>query len=242
MMAARLEYGNQPLERLEQSIAILKGGKKPANADPEQVADTLFIPGLTAKPWHDPQNFEWVPAMEASFEKIKNELLSLLEKEVDFNPYQHPYTKEIGWKGWGTYSLYRTNKWDQEHVDLCPATVNAIRHTPHGLRECMFTKLHPGSHITPHSGGSNVVLTCHLGLIIPSGCQIRVATETRGWQEGKCLIFDDSYMHEVWHRGDETRMVLLWDIWHPDLTTIEVSVLKLIFPIIDKFLENSAKV
>jgi len=87
-----------------------------------------------------------------------------------------------------------------------------------------------------------VVLTCHLGLIIPSGCEIRVDNEIRTWQESKCLIFDDSYMHEVWHRGNEIRTVLLWDIWHPDLTDIEKSILTMIFPIIDKYLENIAKV
>ena len=242
MSDALIKYGSEALERLQQSIAIFKGGKKPAGADPRQVADNLFIPGLCAKPWHNPEDFKWVPTMEGSFDVIRKELLALLKTEVEFNPYQHPYTKELGWNGWGTYSLYRTNTWDEERCQLCPETVKAIGQTPHGLRECMFTKLHPGSHITPHSGGSNVVLTCHLGLVIPSGCEIRVDEETRGWEEGKCLIFDDSYMHEVWHKGTETRMVLLWDIWHPDLTEIEVDVLKMIFPIIDKYLENSAKV
>ena len=212
MSDALIKYGSEALERLQQSIAIFKGGKKPAGADPRQVADNLFIPGLCAKPWHNPEDFKWVPTMEGSFDVIRKELLALLKTEVEFNPYQHPYTKELGWNGWGTYSLYRTNTWDEERCQLCPETVKAIGQTPHGLRECMFTKLHPGSHITPHSGGSNVV------------------------------IFDDSYMHEVWHKGTETRMVLLWDIWHPDLTEIEVDVLKMIFPIIDKYLENSAKV
>jgi len=37
------------------------------------------------------------------------------------------------------------------------------------------------------------------------------------WEEGKALVFDDSYEHEVWNRTDEDRVVLLWDVWHPDL-------------------------
>lgn len=242
MKEIRNRYSAKDLERVEQSILILKGADKPVDADPRQVATMLYFPGIAAKPWHDPNDFKWVPAMEASFAKIKSELLGLLENDAVFNPYQHPYTKEIGWKGWNTYSLYRINKWDEEHCKLCPETVKAINNAPHGLRECMFTKLQPHSHISPHSGGSNAVLTCHLGLIIPNGCEIRVDTETRGWTEGKCLIFDDSYMHEVWHRGEETRMVLLWDIWHPDLTEIEKKVLEHIFPTLDKYLENIAKV
>lgn len=239
---ARLQYGKVALERLEESIAIFKGGAKPLNADSRQVANALYFPGLSAKPWHEPEDFDWVPKMEKAFFAIRAELLCLMEQDAEFNPYQHPYTKELGWKGWGTYSFYRTNKWDDEHCAMCPNTIKAIHQTPHGLRECMFTRLLPDSHITPHSGGSNAVLTCHLGLIIPSGCEIRVDNEIRTWHEGKCLIFDDSYMHEVWHRGDKTRTVLLWDIWHPDLTEIEKSVLTMIFPIIDKYLENIAKV
>lgn len=58
----------------------------------------------------------------------------------------------------------------------------------------------------------------------------------RQWEEGQPLLFDDSYEHEVWHgdpvssaQQDESidsdilqdRVVLLFDIWHPDLTTQE---------------------
>jgi aspartyl/asparaginyl beta-hydroxylase (cupin superfamily) len=238
----RQQYHASDLARVEQSLEIFRGANKPADADPRQIVNTLYFPGLSAKPWHATQDFVWIPQIEAAYETIKGELLRLLDQNATFNPYQHPYTKELGWKGWNTYSFYRANKWDIEHCNTCPETIKAIKQTPYGLRECMFTQLTPGSHIKPHSGGSNAVLTVHLGLIIPSGCEIRVEDEIRGWEAGKCLIFDDSYMHEVWHRGSETRMVLLWDIWHPDLSAIEIDVLNLIYPIIDKYLENVAKI
>lgn len=35
------------------------------------------------------------------------------------------------------------------------------------------------------------------------------------------LIFDDSFEHEVWHNGTGVRLVLIVDIWHPDLTEQE---------------------
>lgn len=34
---------------------------------------------------------------------------------------------------------------------------------------------------------------------------------------GKCLVFDDSYEHEVWNRTEGERVLLLFDLWHPDL-------------------------
>jgi aspartyl/asparaginyl beta-hydroxylase (cupin superfamily) len=42
-----------------------------------------------------------------------------------------------------------------------------------------------------------------------------------GKQEGKCVVFDDSFEHEVWHRGDERRVVLLLNIWHPAITAAQ---------------------
>lgn len=238
----RKQYHTSDLIRIEHSLDIFRGGSKPIDADPRQLVNTLYFPGISAKPWHDTQDFPWIPPMEAAYETIKDELMNLLDQKTTFNPYQHPYTKELGWQGWNTYSFYRANKWDTEHCKTCPETIKAIQNTPHGLRECMFTQLTPGTHIKPHSGGCNAVLTVHLGLVIPPGCEIRVEDEIRGWEAGKCLIFDDSYMHEVWHRGTETRFVLLWDIWHPDLSTIEINVLNLIYPIIDQYLESVAKV
>ena len=63
---------------------------------------------------------------------------------------------------------------------------------------------------------NNTVLRLHLGLIIPKtytaiGCAIRVGEEIENWQEGKCLIFDDTIEHEAWNRSHDTRVVLLVD-------------------------------
>jgi len=37
------------------------------------------------------------------------------------------------------------------------------------------------------------------------------------WKEGKLLIFDDSYEHEVWNNTPYDRVVLLINFWHPTL-------------------------
>jgi aspartate beta-hydroxylase len=47
----------------------------------------------------------------------------------------------------------------------------------------------------------------------------------RSWQEGEWLIFDDSFEHEVHHNGTNTRLVLIVDVWHPDLTVKEQNTL-----------------
>jgi len=46
--------------------------------------------------------------------------------------------------------------------------------------------------------------------------------------EGQCVAFDDSFQHEAWNgHPDTARVVLIVDVWHPDLTDPEVRALEL---------------
>ena len=71
----------------------------------------------------------------------------------------------------------------------------------------------------------------HLPLLVPSGgdCGLRVAGESRRWERGKCLIFDDAFEHEAWNDTDADRVVLLFDTWHWELTDREVDSLRAMF-------------
>lgn len=105
----------------------------------------------------------------------------------------------------------------------CPGTVKFLE----GLGEDLFgtpfsyvffSTLRGGAKIKPHSGPMNLRLRFHLPLIVPSGdCGINVGGQHREWIPGKALVLDDSYIHEVWNNSDEPRVILLFDIWHPDV-------------------------
>ena len=56
---------------------------------------------------------------------------------------------------------------------------------------------------------------------MPEGCGLRVGNETRGWTPGEALIFDDSIEHEAWNTSERLRVVLLFDIWRPELSREE---------------------
>ena len=77
------------------------------------------------------------------------------------------------------------------------------------------------SHLKPHCGPSNHRLRLHLPLLVPEGARMRVGDETRPWREGVVAVFDDSFDHEVWNDGPHSRVVLLIDVWHPDLHEME---------------------
>ena len=90
-----------------------------------------------------------------------------------------------------------------------------------GGGETLFSTLRPGTHLRPHCGSTNTRLTAYLGIVIPPGCSIRAGNEWREWREGEVLVFDDSWEHEVRHRGGEDRVVLLINFWHPELAEHE---------------------
>ena len=83
-----------------------------------------------------------------------------------------------------------------------------------------FSKLSPGTHIKPHTGSSNLRLRYHLGIKVPQqeNIEIRVGNTTKTWLQDKCIIFDDSFEHEVFHNGDKERIVFIVDLWHPEIT------------------------
>jgi len=45
-------------------------------------------------------------------------------------------------------------------------------------------------------------------------------------EDAKVFVFDDSFLHEAYHAGKTTRVTLIIDIWHPDLSKEEIKFFK----------------
>lgn len=82
---------------------------------------------------------------------------------------------------------------------------------------------------------TNTRLIGHLPLIVPPDCGFRVGNDTRQWQEGKAWLFDDSIEHEAWNGSDRPRVVLLFDIWRPELSAEERESVAALFEAVDEF-------
>jgi len=179
-----------------------------------------YFPGLIAKPWHEPADHEWTAALEKGYEVIRDEFSQIHSPEL-FHP-QHQGLTDAG--RWDVYYLYYSGRTAEDNCRRCPRTTELIESlsgvSNSGL--VYFSVLSGNTHIAPHCGPVNTRLRCHLGLIVPEECRIRVGTETRSWKEGRCIVFDDSFEHEVWNSSHEPRAVLIVDFWHPDLTAAEV--------------------
>jgi aspartyl/asparaginyl beta-hydroxylase (cupin superfamily) len=85
----------------------------------------------------------------------------------------------------------------------------------------MFSLLQARTRIPAHTGVSNTRLVTHVPLIIPENCAFRVGNTTRPWVPGNAWVFDDTINHEAWNLSDKLRVILMFDIWHPDLDESE---------------------
>ena len=80
-----------------------------------------------------------------------------------------------------------------------------------------------GAEIKPHTAPMNLRLRVHVPLMVPEGdVGMRLAGEAVAWRRGEALVFDDSFVHETWNRTAADRVVLLFDVWHPDLGEDEI--------------------
>jgi hypothetical protein len=230
--------------RLTHAIEMLRGER---SIYPQQPA-VLYYPYLAQRQFFERDEFDWVPEIEAATPAIRQELLALLDEGADFRPYVEDHANRPRRQfhhlnndpSWSALYLWRDGKLVPEVADRCPRTVEALAKVPLtriGRRTpaALFSRLESGAHIPPHSGMLNCRLICHLPLIVPKGCWLRVGNEAREWKEGKLLIFDDSIEHEAKNPSDELRVILLFDIWRPELTETERQAISAIFDAIDNF-------
>jgi aspartyl/asparaginyl beta-hydroxylase (cupin superfamily) len=183
-----------------------------------------YFPGLRARAIWDPREIEWTILLEQAYPQIKAELLEMIGR-VKLSPHPQNLTDKGSWRV--KYFWHHGEEQEEAHR-LCPNTSAVLKACmPTGSGNQVFCSvLDKQSHIAPHCGPINTRLTCHLGLVIQRGCSLRVGTEVLNWQEGKCLVFDDSFEHEAWNNSDGERIVLLIQFWHPDLTDAEVWAIK----------------
>jgi aspartate beta-hydroxylase len=193
-------------------------------ADPLQYARFL-IPDLDGRPWHDASAFPWTRAFEDNHAAIRDELDAFLaQQRVTFRNYVGPILHEQADRGeWHVLYLdYRGHRWD-EHRRMFPRLIELVDAVPRRSGTVFLSRLTPGAHIPKHCGSTNSQLTCHFGIVVPDGVELRVARELRRQPEGRCIVFDDSFEHEVWNRADRARYNVFMQVWHPDLSDEEIA-------------------
>jgi beta-hydroxylase len=171
-------------------------------------------------PFFQTDAFPWIAELESNWVSIRKELDVLLEKREeipnfqDYSVRQRAITQDDKWK---TYVLYFHGLKEEENCKKCPETLRLVEKIP-GMKTAFFSILAPQKHLPEHRGPFNGILRYHLGLIIPQErekCRIRVGNDTTFWDEGKSVVFDDAYQHEVWNDSDSERVVLFISFMRP---------------------------
>jgi aspartate beta-hydroxylase len=211
---------------------ILAGRATPVLSDSPLQRPSFYLPGLRNRAWFEPDEFPWVRELEAKAPSIRDELTAVRNSTTnDFAPYVQPDLKQpLQDRGaWNVFYFHMVGRRFEDRLRACPVTAAALEAIPRlawqtGL-SC-FSEVAPGTHIRAHCGISNLTIRCHLGLLVSPRCRMRVGNETRRWEPGKCSIFDDSFEHEVWNDGELPRIVLMFDLYHPDLLDEEIVALE----------------
>lgn len=194
-----------------------------------------YFPGLPQRAFYERDEFVWATELETHTDAIRSELFGLLAGPEAFEPYLESDltrprlndSRNFDSMDWSACYLWREGTLMEEVASRCPRTMAALAAVPlciipGQMPSVLFSSLAPGAHIEPHHGAVNSRLICHLPLLVPRDCgELRVGNESRRWEEGELLIFDDSVEHEARNQSNETRVVLLFDIWRPELAADE---------------------
>lgn len=206
-----------------------------------QQPTSFYYPRLPQQPWFEREDFAWVPALEAAAPAIRAELKQVLAGGEGVTPYVVPDPDRpakrhvlLGDPRWSAFHLWQGGAPVPGQAERCPATMEALEavplaRVPGRAPMALFSVLRPGTHIPPHHGMLNTRLIGHLPLIVPAGCRLRVGNETRDVVADRVMLFDDSMEHEAWNDGDSTRVVLIFEIWRPELDADERAGLTALF-------------
>lgn len=242
--------GTEGLGQFQQSLDILFGRKQIYLQSPKY----YYYPGLPNVQFFPENQFPWIGGLESQTANIRAEALALLQDDSSFRPYlesdpNRPRKSQDGMTdnpNWGACYLINKGKVVSDIASRCPATMEALRQIPlatlpNRSPSVLFSLLRAGAHIPPHSGLVNTRLICHLPVVVPPRCYFRVGNETRQWEAGKVWVFDDSIEHEAWNQSAEPRIVLLFEIWRPELSETERSAITELFRAMDQISGTNQK-
>jgi aspartate beta-hydroxylase len=181
---------------------------------------------LKARPWWTVDETTYgddLRKLAAEWRTIRKEGLNVLGLKKDGFKDESESLKDKG--DWKEFMLWARGKKMDEKCKKTPQTCSLLEDFKAAVNckrgQIKFSVMKPGTHVWAHTGPTNTRIRGHLGLAGTAGAKIRVGDEIREWKEGDFIVFDDSFEHEVWHEGNKTRLVLIVDMWHPDLTEEE---------------------
>lgn len=231
--AAYLHYPNNSIfvNRFGQSLQLIERDDLKSSLYDHAVKNGLwpntlqrpeidYTYGLTSHPWHNSSDFPFTKVLEENYLTFKQELYNniLMSNASMFGTESENLNSFSGgdWKA----LVIKSAAGFSPLSSYLPQTTRILKDIGEQFLLVKYSALKPGTRILPHTGPSNRRLRAHFCISHTGGASMRVGEEWRTWEEGKVLVLDSSFEHEVVHKGNDLRVVLILDIWHPELLSI----------------------
>lgn len=165
------------------------------------------------------ENFSWTEIVEANFEQIKQEVLTILHQNqtLDITYFSEEQHKVIKPTYWSVFPLVTFGNVITDNIKKCPQTYNVLQQIPN-CTTAFFSILQPHAKIARHRGIYKGYLRYHLCVKAPINtdeCALVFDKITYHWKEKESVIFDDTFYHSVYNHSDEIRIVLYVDFIRP---------------------------
>lgn len=229
---------------MTEAVELLTGKRQIDLQQPK----VFYYPGLPQRRFFEISEFPWLEAMLAWVPAMQDELAAVLAEGAEgFVPYVErqpnrpaPNNPLLGKQDWSALHFWRNGEIVRENAARCPATMEALSHAPMPRipgrsPNAHWSRLLPGAHITPHFGMLNTRLICHIPILTAPHCSLKVGSETRGWVDGVPLIFDDSIEHEARNAGPQPRVILLFEVWRPEIPEEDRAAIARVFQAIGEY-------
>jgi beta-hydroxylase len=164
-------------------------------------------------PGHELLESQWQIIQEEYLNYINNSgKLVSMDKADAIN---RMYFKDAA-KKWKMIVLKHSGKWLDSNCKHFPRTVEIMREFPEVTR-VMFSVFEPRSYLKTHRAYSKTILRYLLGIVVPQNPSpyLVVDGERTDFEEGKGIMFDDTFYHSSHNDNDEARVVLFLDIKRP---------------------------
>lgn len=179
-------------------------------------------PEIDESRWFDPRQFGLCAELSRNFSAVSAEAQSIPVSTFHPDSERMAVPREGDWRIFQIYAMGNKSVENARHVPTLVSIAESFGAVTTMGGAIFISRLPPGAAIGLHRGPTNTRVRCHLGIQIPAGdCAIEVAGETRRWKRGECLVLNDHLPHRVWNRTQSDRIVLVIDLWHPDLTVME---------------------
>ena len=176
------------------------------------------------------RDFPGAARFEEGWQDVRAEALDVLRGAQDvprFHELMEEQTSISANDGidWRLFVLRAYGRDQEQNLARCPRTAQLLAEMPE-VTSAMFSMLDAGKHIPAHRGPYRGILRYQLGLVVPltpegePAAELRLESETYSWREGEGVLWDDTYEHEVWNRGEGPRVVLLLDVLRSEMPAV----------------------